>query len=51
VLEKLQSGSFLLGRPWSIEGEYSFANAPGPAQERPKVFIELIKRAVDLPTQ
>jgi len=51
VIEKLQSGSFLLGGPWSIEGEFSFANAPGPAQEKPKVFIELIKLAVDLPIQ
>jgi hypothetical protein len=51
VLEKLASGSFVLGKPWSIEGEFSFANAPGPAQERPKVFIELINCVSGLPTQ
>jgi hypothetical protein len=49
VIEPLECKSFLLGRPWSIEGEFSFANAPGPAQEKPKVFIELMKHAVDLP--
>jgi hypothetical protein len=49
VVKKLKRVRYDEGHPWKVEADFRFDEAPGPAQERPKVFIELIDCVLALP--
>jgi hypothetical protein len=36
--------------PWTLGAEFRFDQTPGPAQERPKIFVELMTLVLNLPT-
>jgi hypothetical protein len=51
VTQKVLMAQLLSGNPWTLEADFLFEDAPGPNQERPKIFIELIAGVPALPGQ